>query len=145
MTLRSLMSAWHLIVKHLLAVSGLKASYIRTNAEQKISFFCNLHPKSLHAGMQLVTRESKGQLLVKLLRTDFFQKQLQRCLSRRSGKFCSLRIGLLLLSFEDPLNQGRSIFGVFSHCLPISKPLKETIRRQNGIKVACKNVAFNLD
>lgn len=68
------MSAWHLIVKHLLAVSGLKASYIRTNAEQKISFFCNLHPKSLHAGMQLVTRESKGQLLVKLLRTDFFQK-----------------------------------------------------------------------
>jgi len=70
------MSAWHFIVKHVLAVSRLMASghlCIRTNAEQKISFFCNLHPKSLHAGMQLVTRESKGQLLVKLLRTDFFQ------------------------------------------------------------------------
>jgi len=122
--------------------------YIRTHDAQKISIFRNLHPVSLHAGMQSVTRESKGQLLVKLLGTDSFRNSYRSVYPGGVEKFCSLRMGPLPLSFQDPPNQGRSIFSVLvsrARCFPASKPLKETIRRLNGIKVACKNVAFNLD
>ena len=100
-----------------------------------MSIFRNLYPMSLHAGMQLVTREIKGQLPVKLLRTDSFRNSYRSVYPAEVEKFCSLRMGPLPLSSQDPPNQGRSIFRLLflrARCLPTSKPLKERISRLNA-------------
>ena len=110
------MSARHMTAKCVRAViSGPTASAhlcIRTCAGQNIPIFSNLHPKSLHAGMHSVTRESEGQLPVKLLRTDSFRNSYRSVYPAEVEKFCSLRMGPLPLFYQDPPNQGHSIFSV---------------------------------
>lgn len=68
--------------------------------------FGNVHSKALHAGMQSVTREIKGQLLVKCLGMNAFTTE---CLFRQNGTILASS-GVYLLSLQALENLGAVIF-----------------------------------
>lgn len=135
-----MMSAWHLAVNTY--VSMLKLQFKDNLVKRKCQFFA------------IVTRNHCMQvcnLSQQNLRVNCLLNVLERILSQLdtvSDSFVIFEWVLVLFVRSRPPQITDVLFSAcqcFTQCSQTSKPLKETIRRLNGVKIACKNVVFNLD